>query len=251
MSNKFDKKYYKPKKIDEKLVGELFNIIESVDIDLLTKFSLQKKIPLSVRDNKGNNLIHHVISKSDKAINEIKKLNIIKYLINNNVNPNAPNEENQTPLHLACKKQKKRLIEYLIDVGVNVNHIDNYGNTCLHYLTAGLIGTWKDKSKKPLIKKPKKNVSKKYKALSILKKKVWDEVKDSQFLKLINNTLEASIGNSNTSMEIVENFDEYGLYYFVSGIVYFLELLNIFLSSFLKGSIFKFGDRDTGLIVIS
>jgi len=208
MTNRFDKKYYKPKKIDEKLIGELFNIIENIDIDLLTNFSLQKRIPLSISDNKGNNLIHHVINNSDNSINEIRKLNILKYLVNNNVNPNAPNEENKTPLHLACEKQQINLINYLIHIGVNINHIDNYGNTCLHYMTCGKIVTWKDKSKKPLIKKPKINVSKKYKALSILKKKVWEQVKDSQFLKLINNSLEVSIGSSEDSINIVKDFDE-------------------------------------------
>ena len=55
------------------------------------------KIPLSVQNNDGNNLIHLTIMYTGNK-SELNKLDFIKFLYNENVNPDAPNKDNTTPL---------------------------------------------------------------------------------------------------------------------------------------------------------
>ena len=114
MANKFDKPYYNSKPIDSKKVGELFSIIDNMNTDEILQFNLKYNIPLSVTDNNGNNLIHRVLLDSNSFNNEIKRLNMIRFLVENRVNPDLPNRDNMTPLHLACVEQFEEIILYLI-----------------------------------------------------------------------------------------------------------------------------------------
>ena len=85
---------------------------------------------------------------------------MIRFLVENRVNPDLPNRDNMTPLHLACVEQFEEIILYLIKLGVNINYQDNSGNSALHYLLSGKIKEYVNTEKKPLMKKPKKNVKK-------------------------------------------------------------------------------------------
>ena len=81
---------------------------------------------------------------------------MIKYLYNENTNPDAPNNNNITPLHLACMKQYINIIKFLIDIGVDINYQDNFGNTPLHRLFSGNIKIEEKTTVGNLIPKPKK-----------------------------------------------------------------------------------------------
>merc|ERR1712196_500319 len=77
-----------------------------------------------------------------KQKNDINRLNIIKFLYNNNVSPDSPNKENITPLHLACYYQFSNVITFLIEVGAEINFKDSLGNTPFHYYLNGLLKTY-------------------------------------------------------------------------------------------------------------
>lgn len=137
--NKFDKVYNPPLFIDTTKRLELFNIINTLNTSDLLQYSLINKISLNQCNDNDDNLIHVVIRMDDNKITEMSKLNIIKFLVNNNVYPDKPNKNNNTPLHLACELQYKNIVEYLLKVGVNPNFTDNNGNTAFHYLLTGNI----------------------------------------------------------------------------------------------------------------
>ena len=138
---------YKPRYSHVDNMSKLDNIIkknkpykllnfERFDLKLLFKniyqiLSMGDKIIIHIIDNcinleeinKNNNdykLIHHFFCNNIKP-------DIIKYLIDKNIDLLHQNFWGNTPLHLACAKTKKDMIEYLIEktVKVDIKNIDN------------------------------------------------------------------------------------------------------------------------------
>ena len=123
--------------ISKEKIDSLFSLINLMDTQQIKQFSMIHNVPLNVYDINGENLIHKVISIENILKKEFHRLNIIKFLVQNDVNPDKPNKENQTPLHLACKMQYADIVKYLITLDVNVNYQDNYGATPFHYALQG------------------------------------------------------------------------------------------------------------------
>jgi len=153
-------------------IDTLFSLMNQMDTQLLKMYSSQENIPLNSEDNTGENLIHKAINIDNNLKKEVHRLNIIKFLVQNDVNPDNPNKENQTPLHFACKYQYADIVKYLISLKVDLNYQDNYGATPFHY---ALKGQYKliepDKNIVDFIMPEKKN-NKRKKALLEIKKKV-------------------------------------------------------------------------------
>ena len=125
--------------IDNSKRLELFNIINSLNTHELLQYSLINKISLNQCNDNDDNLIHIVIRLNTPGITEQSKLNVIKFLVQNEVNPDKPNKNNNTPLHLACEMQYLKITDYLLKLGVNVNFRDNMENSAFHYLLTGDI----------------------------------------------------------------------------------------------------------------
>ena len=136
--NKFDKPYRTQPIYDNKKIIDLFNRVSKLDTYELLQYSLINHISLDVLNDNGDSLIHEIITIDNKKATEKIKLDIIKFLIQNNVNPDLPNKNNKTPLHIACFYQYKKIIEYLLTFNVDTNFQDNYGYTPLHYLFLGI-----------------------------------------------------------------------------------------------------------------
>jgi hypothetical protein len=137
--NRFDKPYRVLPTIDTKKMLELFTLAGNLDTHEMLQFSLMNKIPLDVEDDENNSLIHIVVSIDGRRASEHAKLNVIKFLFQNNVNPDKPNKYNKTPLHIACSMQLESIVSYLLEIGANPNYQDNMGNTPFHYLLTGYI----------------------------------------------------------------------------------------------------------------
>ena len=86
MANRFDKPHILPTKIDSNKVANLFSIASNMDIFEIKNISLRDKIPLSIQDNNGNNLIHIAILDNGNNC-ELVRLEFIKFLYSENVNP--------------------------------------------------------------------------------------------------------------------------------------------------------------------
>ena len=190
---------YRPKLIYPKeKVDELFTLINSIDTQQIKQYSIINSITLNVEELlTGNNLIHKVLLLNDPLKNEFHKLNMIKFLVNNDVNPDKPNKENQTPLHLACKYQYSSIVKYLVDNEVDINYQDNNGYTPFHYALQGNIKVIEPiKDVNDLVTKNAKTDYQKIEKLVEIKKLIWEKLIDNEFINAIKSTLYKSLKNN-------------------------------------------------------
>ena len=131
--------------IDSARKEAVFSAINSMDTNELRSVATRFQVPLGVTDSDGNNLIHKVVENPSEQYNQHNRLNMIKFLVNNNVNPDAPNKDNITPLHLACLRQYSDIISYFLSPEIKANPIyqDNIGNSPFHYYLNGLVKEYK------------------------------------------------------------------------------------------------------------
>lgn len=179
MASKFDKPYRNVVLPDTNKINSILSESAEIDTQKILQLSLINKIPLPiVIDNNGNNLIHIAINNLNKK-SELNILNYIKFLVQQQVNPDQPNKENQTPLHLACQNQYLDIVNFLIDQQVNVNYQDNNGLTPLHYLLTGNIKVYDEKViTEFIVPNPERKTNKvERKALLELKKQLWEILK--------------------------------------------------------------------------
>jgi ankyrin repeat protein len=174
----YEKEYRPIIKVDIKQITDLFNLVANMNINDVKQYMLIEQIPYNVVDNNGNTLIHRVLLENDILKTENQRLHMIKYLYNENVNPDSPNNLNLTPLHLACIKQYYNIIKYLIDIGVDINYQDNYGNTPLHRLFSGNIKPEEKTTIGQLVPIPKKQDLFNMEKWKNERIKIWDAIKD-------------------------------------------------------------------------
>ena len=136
--NKFDKPHLPVLLYDLGRKTDMFNAVLSLDTHEILQCNLMYKIPFTITDDNKNSLIHILINNPSKS-SELAKLSVIKFLINNGVDPDKPNKYNQTVLHLACNQQLGKIVEYLLENHADPNYKDNSGFTPFHYLLSGSI----------------------------------------------------------------------------------------------------------------
>lgn len=233
--SRYDKPYIPKIEKDIKKIKELFNKISNLNSHDILIFSSVNNLSLNVLDENDNTLIHEVIIL-DK--DEHLKLNFIKFLVQNGVNPDYPNKINKTPFHDACRLQLNNIIEYLISLNVNVNYQDDNGYTPLHYLLIGNIQmnknikkdfiqiknmniTQNNSNKIIIIKKKLLNIIEKLMndkhlpLLDTLKNSIYNminEYDDSLILNEINNFVYTSVfsdtNNYNGNLNVLNNMFE-------------------------------------------
>jgi len=214
MAYKFDKPYINLILTDQNKIDSILSICDELDTQQILQYSQINKLHLAVvMDRSGNNLIHlgilNINYKSEFAI-----LNYVKFLVQQQVNPDQPNKENQTPLHFACQKQYKTVVEFLVSQNVNVNYQDNFGLTPFHYLLTGDITVYEEKQIKEFIA-PKSNTTN-FKvdkdALLTIKKDLWSLLNGStnvptfkSFFDTLQNTIKDTINNNDDIKKEIAN----------------------------------------------
>lgn len=194
--DKFDKPYITLPLIDNRNMLELFNLSNQMDSQEILQFSMINQIPLYIcNDTNSNNLIHSILQNDTKNKNEAVRLNIIKFLVNNEVNPDQPNKFNQTPLHIACKKQYHNICKYLIEeCKVNINYKDDIGFTPLHYLLNGNTELIETNEIQEFIQ-PKNSDNFYHDKIKEIKILIWEEIKNKPFFDSLRNTIDYYINN--------------------------------------------------------
>ena len=208
-SNKFDKPYRNINIVDISKTADLFSLVNNMNIQDIKQYVMIEMIPLSVVDKDGNNLIHSVLLNTDTTTKtEQMRLNIVEYLYNENVNPNAMNSKNITPLHIACMKQYYTIVKFLLEKGVDPNYMDNNGNTPFHSLLNGKIKLEEKTEPGIIIPKSKTLDMPRVEKVKELRNDIWEEIKDSPYLQAISNTIENTISSSIECIENVKEFQE-------------------------------------------
>ena len=210
MANRFDKPHILPTKIDSNKVANLFSIASNMDTFEIKNISLKDKIPLSIQDNNGNNLIHLTILDNNNNC-ELIRLEFIKFLYSENVNPDAPNRDNITPLLYACERQYTTIVKYLIEIGVDINYADNFNNNAYHYLFGSMIKNYRPIIQKSLFPRYKEIDTKKINFIKGIKKEIFEKILNpgnviTPELTSIIQTIENSVGTSVDAKNIVIEF---------------------------------------------
>ena len=93
-----------------------------------------------------------MLNLNDTQVNEDTKFDILKYFISFGVSHNSSNSYNQTPLHIASKKQYTKIIDFLVNK-VNTNTIvkNSFKMTPLHLAIQGNIVECKKQKKQESI----------------------------------------------------------------------------------------------------
>lgn len=113
---------------EKKTVAEIFESLQK-DKNEIEKVISKGCYPNGLNENGDHPL--HVIVERDDTIEILEILFKSKYF----PNINAQNKNQQTILHLSCKKGMPNLMGYLFEKGANPNIEDLDGNTCVHLLS--------------------------------------------------------------------------------------------------------------------
>lgn len=103
--------------------GNYFQIKQSI---------IEKKTYLGFSDTNNKTALHHLLS-NDKLTNNIIN-DLFDLCIEYKAPIDNPDLDNIRPLHLACKRRNKYVIEKLLEMGAEPNSRDNNNMTPLHYI---------------------------------------------------------------------------------------------------------------------
>ena len=219
------KNIYRPKAriVDEDKINELFSkIIEKNTIDFLPKQYLNIL-------NKNNQNLIHLILEDDFTLSKTLKYKLIYSLIINNVSYDLPDSNGNTPLLLACKKKLTNIVKLLLNYNVDINRKNLDGEFPLLYLILGKEKKCNPLKVKNLINQKKEIKEKNIKNLSIiitkilknggtpiqilnkeLKKNIYSINKDSNLENVFYNTIQKIIDNFNYQIENINIDQEIG-----------------------------------------
>lgn len=86
------------------------------------KFLLDLNANVSLKDSNGNTILHRICESDYISLEYPKK--IIQMLLKNNLNLiNVSNNNQDTPLQIACKLQKNEIVDFLINLGANFDFL--------------------------------------------------------------------------------------------------------------------------------
>lgn len=108
-------------------------VLPPVDFDVLEY--LLDRIDGNVKDNDGETPLHSVLS-FNLATQDVPK--VVEMLLENGADINALDNDGWTPMLTAATNARldQNLLKRLIDAGANVNHMNEAGNSAIHYAAA-------------------------------------------------------------------------------------------------------------------
>ena len=83
---------------------------------------------VNVKGSRGDVPLH-------RAVRDRRNAPMVRSLFKHDCEPDMPNENGTTPMHIAAEKGHLEIMEALVDSGASVNIQDNDGNTPLHVAT--------------------------------------------------------------------------------------------------------------------
>ena len=113
------------KLVSDKKLSQLGNIIYMVKNDPLC---------LDERDGDGNNVLHRIIPNIEEKDlpTWMERRWLLKQLIKNGADIEAENINHETPIMIAVRKRKCKVIQFLIECGCNLNKQNYRKESVLH-----------------------------------------------------------------------------------------------------------------------
>jgi ankyrin repeat protein len=156
-----DASYNRPhnpiKAVDQADITTLFTIVQDgINYNALKLFISERNNTYKLSNEYGETVIHMILQNDSSSISEEQQLNLIEFFVNHGVSASSFNKNNETPLYLAAKYQKPKIVKYLIDIGVSTNVETNQGMNPVHAAVQGMVEKCKPVRKvKKIIPKPK------------------------------------------------------------------------------------------------
>lgn len=113
-------------KINAKILKEIVSQVNKVGLNLL----LHRGFDINLTDEKGNTVLHDVVGSAYCDKDTVKKM---RWLISMGANVNIPNNDGETPLHLAMGLHAIECINFLLDQGADLFALDKKGNGCISW----------------------------------------------------------------------------------------------------------------------
>lgn len=177
-------------------ITQLFSLVEQGNVAEVKKFVLTSRVKLSSKFN-NTTVLHKALLIDDLKMPEQKKLEFIRYLIENGAHVNSYDEFNVTPLHLAVQARYPTIVNELISKGANINSQTAESLTPLHYATLMNIQPCPpDNMPQDIIPKPETKSIEYNKPIKLIVKAFTD--RDSQVKKISNDKTRIQLYNDNT-----------------------------------------------------
>ena len=116
--------------VDKNMINKLFTSVSDGDINKIKEVVAELKIPLNVKNDKGETLINSLMRIETISVQD--KIELIEYLTSNGVSLSQDND-GMTPLHVAAKYQDRDFVKALIKNYHMIKSIDNKDMNAIHY----------------------------------------------------------------------------------------------------------------------
>ena len=138
------------------LKNEFVSEIASADPSKILRFFTENMgLCSSLKDDKGNTPIHLIVLIEDSKMTQQQKIDIISKIMYppHSVGIDGMNNNSETPLHLAVKRQYEQITKFLIDKDADKNRVNNRHQNALHMaLSTNIVTCQKEITPDPIIK---------------------------------------------------------------------------------------------------
>jgi ankyrin repeat protein len=98
----------------------------------------------SLKGNQGWTPLHVVAEGGDYNSRDDNDAIVAQLLLERGADVNVPDDDNQTPLHLACYFGRVKVVQVLINAGANVDMKNDQGQSPLHVVSGGAYDSQED-----------------------------------------------------------------------------------------------------------
>ena len=123
--------------ISEELKSFIFSNISTNYQILYDKIT--PDIKLTFTDSDNNSVTHKLLMVDDKLINELAKIELLKFFISRGAPINTYNKDKKTPLHIAIINGHFKIVKMLITYGANINAPTTNNMLPIHLALKGKI----------------------------------------------------------------------------------------------------------------
>ena len=127
------------KVINKSIIQKLFLLCSDNSISSIKDYILKTGITQNdMIDENGQSVIHIIIQND--TMNQSEKLELLTFFKNRGgiIESYDMNNNNYTPLHIACQKKLTKIVLLLIESGHNVNSLDSSNKTPIFYAITGI-----------------------------------------------------------------------------------------------------------------